>query len=168
MRYNKIRKMDISNGPGIRVSIFMQGCTFKCKNCFNPETWDFNGGEELTKKTIEKIIELCSNPNIKGLSILGGEPLHPKNIEGTTLLAKKVKEKLPKKTIWIWTGFKYEDLKHSEIFNYIDVLVDGRYKDELRNPKLKYCGSTNQRVIDIKKTLKNRKIVLYETNKEVI
>lgn len=168
MRYNKIRKMDISNGPGIRVSIFMQGCTFKCKNCFNPETWDFNGGEELTDKTIEKIIELCSNPNIQGLSILGGEPLHPKNIEGTTLLAKKFKEKLPKKTIWIWTGFKYEDLKHSEIFNYIDVLVDGRYKDELRNPKLKYCGSSNQRVIDIKNTLKNRKIILYETNKEAI
>ena len=168
MRYNKIRKMDISNGPGIRVSIFMQGCTFKCKNCFNPETWDFNGGEELDKKTIEKVIELCSNPNIKGLSILGGEPLHPKNIEGTTLLAKSFKEKLPEKTIWVWTGFLYEDLKHKEILNYIDVLVDGRFKQELHNPKLKYCGSSNQRVIDIKKTLKDKKIILFETNKEAI
>ena len=168
MRYNKIRKMDISNGPGIRVSIFMQGCTFKCKNCFNKETWDFNKGEELDKKTIDKVIVLCSNPNIKGLSILGGEPMHPKNIEGTTLLAKTFKEKLPEKTIWAWTGFLYEDLKHKEILNYIDVLVDGRYEDELRNPKLKYCGSENQRVIDIKKTLKNKKITIYETEKEKI
>ena len=94
MRYNLIRKMDISNGPGIRVSVFMQGCTFKCKNCFNKETWDFNGGEKFDEKIIDKIIKLCSNPNIKGLSILGGEPLHPKNIEGTTLLAKTFKEKL--------------------------------------------------------------------------
>lgn len=168
MRYNKIRKMDISNGPGIRVSIFMQGCTFKCKNCFNPETWDFDRGEEFNKKTIDKIIELCSNPTIKGLSILGGEPMHPKNIEGTTLLAKKFKEKLPKKTIWIWTGFLYEDLKHKEILNYIDVLVDGRFKDEQKNPKLKYCGSENQRVIDIQKTSKNKTITLYKKEEEKI
>ena len=162
MRYNLIRKMDISNGPGIRVSIFMQGCTFKCKNCFNKETWDFNGGEKFDEKIIEKVIKLCSNPNIKGLSILGGEPLHPKNIEGTTLLAKTFKEKLPKKSIWVWTGFLYEDLKHKEIFSYIDVLVDGRYKDELHDPTLKYRGSSNQRVIDIKKTVKNKKIVNYK------
>ena len=97
MHYNLIRKMDISNGPGIRVSIFMQGCTFKCKNCFNKETWDFNGGEEFNEKIIDEVIELCKNPNIKGLSILGGEPLHPKNIEGTTKLAKRFKEKIPKR-----------------------------------------------------------------------
>lgn len=154
--------MDISNGPGIRVSIFMQGCTFKCKNCFNKETWDFNGGDQFNEKIINKVIELCQNPNIKGLSILGGEPLHPKNIEGTTLLAKHLKEKLPEKTIWVWTGFLYEELKHREIFNYIDVLVDGRYNDDLHDPTLKYRGSSNQRVIDIHKTLKNRKITLYK------
>ena len=168
MRYNKIRKMDISNGPGIRVSIFMQGCTFHCKNCFNPETWDFNGGEEFTDETIAKIIELCKNPGIKGLSILGGEPLHPKNIEGTTKLAKTFKEKLPNKTIWVWSGFLFEDLKHKEIMNYIDVLVDGRYEADLYNPKLKWCGSSNQRIIDVKKSLKNKKIILFETNKEAI
>ncbi len=166
MRFNKIRKMDISNGPGIRVSIFMQGCTFHCKECFNPETWDFNGGEELDENTISKIIELCQKPNIKGLSILGGEPLHPKNIDGTTHLAKEFKEKIPDKSIWLWSGFLYEDLKNKEVLKYIDVLVDGQFNIKLRNPKLKYCGSANQRVIDVQKSIKNNKIILFETNKE--
>lgn len=163
MRYNKIRKMDISNGPGVRVSIFMQGCTFKCKNCFNPETHDFNGGEEFTNEVIDKVLDLCNKDYIVGLSILGGEPLHPKNIEGTTLLAKKFKEKFKDKTIWVWSGFLYDrDLKDKEILNYIDVLVDGQFKEELHNPKLKWCGSSNQRVIDVKKSIKENKIVLYE------
>ena len=163
MRYNKIRKMDISNGPGVRVSIFMQGCTFKCKNCFNPETHDFNGGTEFTNDIIDKVLDLCNKDYIVGLSILGGEPLHPKNIEGTTLLAKKFKEKFKDKTIWVWSGFLYDrDLKDKEILNYIDVLVDGQFKEELHNPKLKWCGSSNQRVIDVKKSIKENKIVLYE------
>lgn len=163
MRYNKIRKMDISNGPGVRVSIFMQGCTFKCKNCFNPETHDFNGGEEFTNDIIDKVLDLCNKDYIVGLSILGGEPLHPKNIEGTTLLAKKFKEKFKDKTIWVWSGFLYDrDLKDKEILNYIDVLVDGQFKEELHNPKLKWCGSSNQRVIDVKKSIEENKIILYE------
>lgn len=87
MRYHKIRKMDVSNGPGVRVSIFMQGCTFHCKECFNPETHDFNGGKEFTQDTINRVLELCENENIQGLSILGGEPMHPKNIEGTTRIS---------------------------------------------------------------------------------
>ena len=158
MRYNLIRKMDISNGPGVRVSIFMQGCSFHCKNCFNPETWDFKGGQEFTDDTINKVLELCNKPEVKGLSILGGEPMHPTNIEGTTKLAKAFKEKYPEKTIWTWTGFKYEDIKDKEVFNYIDVLVDGQYKDELHNPTLKWKGSSNQRVIDIKESKKQNKI----------
>ena len=93
MKYNKIRKMDIADGPGVRVSIFMQGCAFNCKNCFNPETHDFNGGKEFTDETINRVMELCNNDHIEGLSILGGEPMHPKNIEGTTKLAKTFKEK---------------------------------------------------------------------------
>ena len=101
MRYNKIRKMDISNGPGVRVSLFVQGCTFNCKGCFNQETHDFDGGKEFTYDTIEHILKLCENDNVEGLSILGGEPLHPKNIEGTTKLAKAFKEKMPNKTLWI-------------------------------------------------------------------
>lgn len=162
MRYSKIRKMDISNGPGVRVSIFMQGCTFNCKNCFNPETHSFDGGNEFTEETIERVLNLCSNENIVGLSILGGEPLHPKNIDGTTALAKRFKEKYPNKTIWVWTGFLFENLKDSEVMKYIDVLIDGQYVDELHSPLLKWKGSANQRVIDVQKTLKENKIILYE------
>lgn len=163
MKYNKIRKMDISNGPGVRVSVFMQGCVFNCKNCFNPETHDFNGGNDFTDETIEKILDLCKNDYIVGLSILGGEPLHPKNIEGSTNLAKKFKETYPNKNIWVWSGYLFEEyLKDKEIINYIDVLVDGQYNDDLHSPMLKWKGSSNQRVIDIKKTLKKEKIVLYE------
>ena len=162
MRYNKIRKMDISNGEGVRVSIFMQGCTFNCKNCFNPETHSFDGGKEFTEDTINRVLELSDNENIEGLSILGGEPLHPKNIEGTTILAKRFKEKYPNKNIWVWTGFLFENLKDSEVMKYIDVLVDGQYVDELHNPMLKWRGSSNQRVIDVQKSLKENKIINYE------
>ena len=163
MRYNKIRKMDVSNGAGIRVSIFMQGCVFNCKGCFNPETHDFNGGKEFTDETIDRVLELCSKDYIVGLSILGGEPLHPNNIEGTTKLAKLFKEKYPDKTIWIWSGFLFDrDLKGKEILNYIDVLVDGKFDIELRNPMLRWKGSSNQRVIDVKKSLKENKVILLE------
>lgn len=162
MRYNKIRKMDISNGPGVRVSIFMQGCTFNCKNCFNPETHDFDGGKEFTEDTIEEIIDLCKGDHIKGLSILGGEPMHPNNIEGTTRLAKLFKEKYPEKSLWAWSGFIFEDyIKDKEIAKYLDVLVDGQYKDELHNPKLNWRGSENQRVIDVQKSLKEKKTILF-------
>jgi len=163
MRYHKIRKMDISNGPGVRVSIFIQGCTFNCKNCFNPETHDFKGGHEFGDDTIEKVLDLCNNEYIVGLSILGGEPLHPKNIEGRTKLAKAFKEKYPNKNIWVWSGFLFDEhLKDKEILQYIDVLVDGQYQDELHNPKLRFAGSTNQRVIDVKQSLKKKKIILYD------
>ena len=159
MRYNKIRKMDIADGPGVRVSIFMQGCTFNCKNCFNPETHEFNGGKELTDDTIARVLELCENENIEGLSILGGEPMHPKNIDGTTKLAKEFKEKYPNKNIWVWTGFLFDkDLKDKEVMKYIDVLVDGQYVDELHDPKLKWKGSSNQRVIDVQESLKQNKV----------
>ena len=161
MKYNKIRKMDIANGPGIRVSIFMQGCSFHCEGCFSEETWNFNTGKDFTDETINEVIDLCKNPTIKGLSILGGDPLHPKNIEGTTKRAKTFKEKLPDKTLWIWTGFLFENIKENEVFKYVDVLVDGQFKIKMRNPKLKYCGSTNQRVIDVQKSLKKDDIILF-------
>lgn len=159
MNYNKIRKMDISNGPGVRVSIFMQGCQFHCKNCFNPETWDFKKGKEFTDKTIERVLELAEKDYIVGLSILGGEPMHPKNRENTTRLAKAFKEKYSDKNIWMWSGFLFENIKDEEVFKYIDVLIDGQYKDELHDFTLKYRGSSNQRVIDVKKSLKNDKII---------
>ena len=163
MRYNKVRKMDISYGPGVRVSIFMQGCTFHCKNCFNPETHDFMGGEEFTDETIQEVLKLCENENVEGLSILGGEPMHPLNIEGTTRLAKAFKEKFPNKNLWAWSGFLFDrDLQGKEVLNYLDVLVDGQYVDELHDPRLKYCGSSNQRVIKVPESLKEGKIVLYQ------
>ena len=162
MRYHKIRKMDIADGPGVRVSIFLQGCTFNCKNCFNPETHDFKGGEEFTDETIEEVLNLCDKEFITGLSILGGEPMHPLNIKGTIKLAKAFKEKYPDKTIWSWSGFLIDNIVDKEILNYLDVLVDGQYVDELHNPTLKWCGSENQRVIDVKKTLKKGEVVLYK------
>ena len=163
MRYNKIRKMDIANGPGVRVSVFMQGCSFHCKNCFNPETHDFNGGKEFTDEVIEHILELCDKDYIEGLSILGGEPMHPTNIDGTAKLAKAFKEKFPNKNVWVWSGFLFDkNLKDTEAVNYIDVLVDGQYVDELHNPLLKWKGSSNQRVIDVQKSLKENKVIEIE------
>ena len=163
MKYNLIRKMDISNGPGVRVSIFMQGCSFHCKNCFNKETWDFNNGIEFNDDTINEVLNLCQKDHIKGLSILGGEPMHPNNEEGTAKLAKAFKEKYPNKSVWMWSGYKFDEgLKDKEALKYVDVLVDGTYTDELRNPTLKWKGSSNQRVIDVKNSLKENKIVLFE------
>ncbi len=159
MRYNTIRKMDIANGPGMRVSIFMQGCAFHCKNCFNPETHDFEGGTEFSDETIEKVLKLCEAPFVQGLSILGGEPMHPKNIEGTTKLAKAFKEKFPEKSVWVWSGYVYENLDGKEVLDYIDVLIDGQYVDELHSPLLKWRGSSNQRVIDVQKSKKQKKII---------
>lgn len=163
MKYNKIRKMDISNGPGVRVSIFMQGCAFHCKNCFNPETHDFAGGKEFTEDTINHVLDLCDNENVEGLSILGGEPMHPNNIEGTTKLAKAFKEKYPNKNVWAWTGYRLdEDLKDKEVVNYLDVLIDGQYVDAMHNPALHWKGSENQRVIDVPKTIATHQIATIE------
>ena len=163
MRYNKIRKMDIANGPGVRVSIFFQGCAFHCKNCFNPETWDLLGGKEFGEEQIEEILKLAEGDHITGLSILGGEPMHPKNIEATTMLAKRFKEKYPNKTIWAWSGFLFDEYVHDkEVAKYLDVIVDGQFKYELKNPTLKWCGSENQRVIDVQKSLKEGQVVLWK------
>ena len=152
MRYNKVRKMDISNGPGVRVSVFFQGCMFHCKSCFNSETWDFNLGKEYTLDIENKILEFCKEDYIDGLSILGGEPMHPLNIEGTIHLARRFKEMYPKKTLWAWSGYLFDEIPNKEIFKYIDVLVDGRFMVDKKDPRLKYAGSSNQRVIDVKKT----------------
>ena len=163
MHYNKIRKMDISNGPGVRVSIFFQGCHFHCHGCFNPDTWDFDGGKEFNDEVISHILDLCNNDTISGLSILGGEPLNPKNIDGATKLAKAFKEKYHDKTIWLWSGYLFDEyIYDKEIVNYLDVVVDGQFKIELSSPILKYKGSSNQRVIDVKKTLSHNSIILYK------
>ena len=162
-RFNKIRKMDISNGPGVRVSIFFQGCPFHCKGCFNSETWDFALGSEFDEETISKVLEVASPDYIKGLSILGGEPLYKKTVDATIKLCQAFKEKYPNKTIWLWTGFTWETIENKEVLKYLDVLVDGQFKEELHDPRLRWCGSSNQRVIDVQKSLKEDKIILYES-----
>jgi anaerobic ribonucleoside-triphosphate reductase activating protein len=154
--------MDISDGPGVRVSLFFQGCHFHCKDCFNSETWDFNKGKEFTDEVIDKIIELANHEYIEGLSILGGEPMHPVNVLGTIALAKKFKEKYPNKNIWVWTGYKFEDIPNKNALPLIDVLVDGQFITELHSFNLKWKGSSNQRVINVKETLKQNKIIIIE------
>lgn len=166
MKYAKIRKMDISNGEGVRVSLFVQGCSFHCKNCFNPETWDFNKGKEFTTAEIQKIIELANKDYIAGLSILGGEPLHNNNVDEVFHIVATFKEKFPNKDIWLWTGFKFEDAikdsKRKSILCNIDVLIDGQFEEDKKDLTLKWRGSSNQRVIDCKKSLAENKIILKE------
>ncbi len=168
MRYNKIRKMDIADGEGVRVSIFVQGCEFHCKNCFNPETWNFEGGKEFTPETLENLLKLCDKDYIKGLSILGGEPLHPKNRETVVDIMRAFKFNFPKKDIWCWTGYTIENLLAENdndiksMLIYLDYLVDGQFMEEKKNLNLKWSGSDNQRVIDIQSSMKTGKLVLKE------
>lgn len=160
MRYASIRNMDISNGEGIGVSLFVQGCRFHCYNCFNVDTWDFNKGKEWNEQVQYDFIELANKPYVNHISILGGEPLCNENRIEITQLIKNIKLKTNKK-IWIWTGYTWEDIKNTEIMKYTDVLIDGRYIDEKRDITLPWRGSTNQRVIDVQKSLNKGKIVLY-------
>ena len=145
-KYAKINYIDTVNGSGIRVSIFFSGCNFHCKNCFNSELWDFNYGIPFTEETINKIVELLSPDYIKGLSILGGEPFH--NYDAVIKLIKKVKEIYPNKDIWIWTGYKFDDIpeKCKDILDLADVIVDGRYEEDKRDLSIAFRGSTNQRI----------------------
>lgn len=170
MKYAKIKKTDVANGPGIRVSIFVSGCHHHCEGCFNSEAWDFNYGNDFTEDTIQEIIEAMNHDYITGLSLLGGEPFELINQKGLLPLLKKVKEVYPDKTIWAYSGFLYDELKEmdypetKEILSLIDVLVDGKFVESLKDPNLYFRGSSNQRVIDMKKTLKSKKIVLHEKN----
>lgn len=169
MRYAQIRNMDISNGEGIGVSLFVQGCRFRCKNCFNSETWDFNGGKEWTKEIENKFFELVDRPYIKRVSILGGEPLDKENAECIFNLIKELKFRFPNKNIWLYTGFEFENAINNSlrkrIIELCDILVDGRYIDELKDLTLEFRGSSNQNVINLKQTLKENKIILYEGDK---
>ena len=164
MKYAQIREMDVTNGSGIGVALFTQGCPYHCKNCFNPETWDFNKGTDWTKETENNIIELLKPEYITRLSILGGEPLVERNIAPLTALLKRVKGIYPDKQVWLYTGGDFEVLEglYEEIFQYIDILIDGRYIDDLRDYKLKWRGSSNQRIIDVQKSLKEGETILYE------
>lgn len=163
-RYALIRTMDISNGEGIGISLFVQGCHFHCKNCFNPETWDFNGGKEWNEEVKERFIKLANGEHVNRISILGGEPLCQENV-GTVLdLCQELKKLYPQKKIWIYTGYTWECLVNQDftkkILENIDVLIDGPYVDELQDFNLRFRGSSNQRVINVSESLRNKKIVL--------
>ena len=172
MKYAKIKKCDVSNGPGVRVSLFVSGCNRHCKGCFNEEAWDFEYGDDFTNKEIDEIINFLEPSYISGLSILGGEPLELINQKGILPLLQKVREVYKdKKTIWLYTGYTYEDIlkmpnqEIKEILKLIDVLVDGEFKEDLKDPLLYFRGSSNQRIIDVKQTLKNKKVILHEKNR---
>lgn len=175
MRYALIREMDVSNGEGLGVSLFVQGCPFHCIGCFNQETWDFNGGQEWTKEVQKKFFDLVERPYVKRISILGGEPLANENVEDVLKLVLKLKQRYPFKKIWIYTGYTYESIKEKDfeggahssrglIIETADVLVDGRFdidKQDINHKQIKFAGSTNQRIIDLQKSFKQGKIVLY-------
>lgn len=184
MRFASIRNLDISNGEGVGVSLFVQGCDRHCFNCFNPDTWDFNGGKEWTEETKNKFIKLIDRPYINRISVLGGEPLAEQNLDEVLSLIKEIRISFPAKTIWLYTGFCWNDImcsfaglqadyvvldkkdieaweKRKKIISNVDVLVDGEYIDEQKDLSLRFKGSKNQRVIDVKQSLAQNKIVLY-------
>jgi anaerobic ribonucleoside-triphosphate reductase activating protein len=162
MHFGAIKEYDIANGPGVRVSLFVSGCRNHCKGCFQPETWDFNYGEEFTAETESRIIELMGNENIDGLSVLGGDPMEFENRVPLTPFLWEVKHYFPQKNIWVYTGYLYEQLSGLPIMEYIDVLVDGPFIEELKNITLAFRGSENQRIIDVRKTIKEGEVTLYE------
>lgn len=182
MRYAQIRSMDISNGEGVGIALFVQGCHFHCKNCFNQDTWDFNGGKEWTRKTKNEFLELIEKPYIKRVSFLGGECLADENLEGVYDLIKSIKKIHPEKMLWMYTGYTWETIFHpvttgninferdrliklrQDIISMCNVLIDGRYVDELRDMNLEFRGSSNQRIIDVKKSLESGEIILWKTN----
>lgn len=164
MRYNLIDKCEAINGEGFGVSLYTQGCPYHCPGCFNPETWDFNKGKEWTQQEEDLIIELLKPDYIKRLTILGGEPLIERNIEPLTALLIKVRHIYPDKKIWLYTGgnFEFESARCDNLIEHVDILIDGQFKQELRDITLKWKGSSNQRVIDVQKSLKEGETILYE------
>ncbi len=178
MNYADIKKYDIANGPGVRISIFVSGCTHHCKNCFNPETWDFNYGTSFTSGTIKTLLEYLKPDYIRGLTILGGEPFEHINQLGLLPLVRAVKERYPNKSIWCYTGYLYDEdiLKNmvpvwpetTELLSYIDVLVDGPFIEEEKDLGIKFRGSRNQRIIMIPESIKTGQIVLWDETQDFL
>ena len=171
MHYGKINKCDVANGEGIRVSLFVSGCRNRCKGCFQPETWDFNYGNEFTEATAEEIFSAMSNPSVRGITILGGEPMEPENQAVLLPFVRDLKAKFPDKTVWIYTGNCYEELtgEHrthtsftEELLSLTDILVDGRYIEEEKCLGLRFRGSKNQRIIDMNKTRENCSLTVWQ------
>ncbi len=178
MRYAQIRELDISNGEGVGVALFVQGCHFHCQNCFNPDTWDFNGGKEWTNEAKIDFLKLVNRPYIKRVSILGGEPLAKENLNGTLDLVNEIRLSCPQKSIWLYSGYTWEQLFENDdcgiqsgvcenqirrtIVISSNVFVDGQYIDSQRDITLAYCGSSNQRLINIQQSLQKGEIVLWQ------
>ena len=170
MNYGEIKKTDIADGEGVRVSLFVSGCRRHCKNCFNKVTWDFDYGKPFTEETQEELLQALAPDYIAGLTLLGGDPMEPENQRALLPFVKRVRKELPKKTIWCYTGYTYKDgaLEEEqnncevtrELISLFDVLVDGRFIEELKDIRLVFRGSSNQRVIDIKKTKESGSVVL--------
>ena len=171
MNYGAIKKCDIANGVGVRTVLFVSGCTHHCKGCFQPETWNFDYGERYTKETEEEIIESLRPDYVDGITLLGGEPFEPENQRELVKLLRRIKKELPQKTVWSFSGFTYEELTGdsravcevtNEMLSMLDVLVDGEFVEAKRNISLRFRGSENQRLIDMNKTRKEGKIVLWD------
>lgn len=173
MHYGTIKNCDIANGVGVRISLFVSGCTNHCEHCFQPETWDFHYGEPFTKETEDYILSLLEPSYIDGLTVLGGEPFEPENQRVLLPFLLRVREKYPNKTIWAFSGFTFDELTleghHAHIdgvtqaiLSLLDVLVDGRFVQSLKNLSLRFRGSSNQRLIDVPKTLERGEVVIYE------
>ena len=174
MRYAAIRHFDVTNGEGTGVSLFVQGCPFHCQGCFNPETWNFNSGKEWTKEVEDKFVKLAGRDYIKRISFLGGSPLCDENIKDVSLLIQRLKSEYPEKKIWVYTGYNWEDiinpknkdltmsqLYRQEILSFIDILVDGQFEYNKKDLTLAFRGSTNQRIIDVPKSLASGHIIQF-------
>lgn len=176
MNYADIKQYDVANGPGVRVSVFVSGCTHYCKGCFNEEAWDFSYGQPFTEETIATILRYMQPSYVKGLTVLGGEPMEPQNQPAVLDLLKKVKENYPEKSVWMFSGYDYEkDMlgrmweevpETREILSCIDVLVDGKFVEELKNLSLRFKGSSNQRTILVQESLQAGKIILYDLEQQ--
>lgn len=169
MNYATIKNCDIANGPGVRVSLFVSGCTHRCKGCFNEVAWDFDYGEPFTQNTIDRIVEMLRPSYIRGLTLLGGEPFEPQNQEAVVTLLRQIKRELPEKSIWAFSGYLFDkDIlsgrlgNTDEYLSYLDVLVDGPFVEAKKNLSLRFRGSENQRLIDVQASLTAGEIVLWQ------
>lgn len=152
------------NGDGLRTVLWVSGCTHRCEDCQNPVTWDINGGLPFDKAAEEELFRDLSKDYISGITFSGGDPLHPQNREEIARLAETVKQKFPEKSVWLYTGYLWDDIKDLEAVRYVDVLVDGPYVKQLRDPQLHWKGSSNQRVIDVQASLSNNNVTLHKDN----
>lgn len=172
MNYATIKNCDIANGPGVRVSLFVSGCTHRCKGCFNAVAWDFDYGQPFTQHTVDTILEMLSPEHVKGITLLGGEPFEPQNQPALVDLLRQIKKQLPHKNVWAFSGYLFDkDILAGklgpweitrEYLSYINVLVDGPFIEEMKNLSLRFRGSSNQRIIDVPASLEKGEIVLWE------